>query len=210
MNISSNQSHALKIRKTAGEQALKAASDNTVYDPLEVAHALTDDICEQLRICAHTHSKIFDEDEFFLILVIASDPLIHGIRRHKYTAFPYLPQPRPQQTVFLFNKHTQACKRLWSLPNARTMAIISEMPYVAPEWTNTKYWCDAFFSHTFFNSIRKQHNISHLSEREYLDANRAELIKAGCNQLERKIADPFDFSKVAVEKVINKIEPLFS
>lgn len=193
-------------RKTAGEMSLKAASDNTVYDPLEVAHALTDDICEQLRICAHTHSKIFDEDEFFLILVIASDPLIHGIRRHKYTAFPYMPQPRPQQTVFLFNKATQSCKRLWALPNAKTMAIISEMPHVAPEWTNTKYWCDAFFAHTFFNSIRRQHNIHHLSEREYLDANRSELIKAGGNEFKGDTSDAFDFSKVAIQKVINKNE----
>lgn len=195
-------------RKTAGEMSLKAASDNTVYDPLEVAHALTDDICEQLRICAHTHSKIFDEDEFFLILVIASDPLIQGIRRHKYTAFPYLPQPRPQQTVFLFNKHTQSYKRLWALPNAKTMAIISEMIHVSPEWENTKIWCDAFFAHTFFNTIRKQHNISHLSEREYLNANRAELIKAGCNEVESDVSNPFDFSKVAVEKVVDKNKAL--
>lgn len=200
----------MKKRKTAGEMSLKAASDDTVYDPLEVAHALTDDICEQLRICAHTHSKIFDEDEFFLILVIASDPLIQLVRRHKYTAFPYMPQPRPQQTVFLFNKATQSCKRLWALPNAKTMAIISEMPYVAPEWTNTKYWCDAFFAHTFFNSIREQYGISHLSEREYLDAHRAELIQAGCNEIEIPSSDPFDFSKVAVQKIINKCEPLFA
>ena len=186
--------------------SLKASSDNTVYDPLEVAHALTDDICEQLRICAHAHSKTFDEDEFFLILVIASDPLIQLIRRHKYTAFPYMPQPRPQQTVFLFNKHTGTCKRLWALPNAKTMAIISEMEHVAPEWTNTKYWCDAFFAHTFFNSIRAQHKISHLSEREYLDANRAELIKAGCNEFEAPGSDAFDFSKISVQKVINKNE----
>jgi len=192
----------LAKRKTAGEMSLKAASDNTVYDPLEIAHALTDDICEQLRICAHDHSRIFDEDEFFLILVIASDPLIQGVRRHKYTAFPYLPQPRPQQTVFLFNKHTGNCKRLWALPNAKTMAIISEMFHVAPEWQATKFWCDAFFNHTFFNSIRKQYNISHLSEREYLNAHRAELIKAGCDEIKGDFSDPFDFSKIAVQKVI--------
>jgi hypothetical protein len=191
-------------RKTAGEMSLKAASDNTIYDPLEVAHALTDDICEQLRICAHAHSKIFDEDEFFLILVIASDPLIQGVRRHKYTAFPYLPQPRPQQTVFLFNKQTHNCRRLWSLPNAKTMAVISEMSYVAPEWQNTKLWCDAFFNHTFFHTIREQYGIDHLSEKEYLDMHRAELIKAGCNEVKTSSSDPFDFSKVAVEKVIDK------
>ena len=186
--------------------SLKAASDNTVYDPLEIAHALTDDICEQLRICAHNHSKIFDEDEFFLIMVIASDPLIQGIRRHKYTAFPYLPQPRPQQTVFLFNKFTGTCKRLWALPNAKTMAIISEMPHVASEWINTKYWCDAFFDHSFFNAIRKQYGIDHLSEREYLDAHRSELVDALSNDVKTPGADSFDFSKISVEKVINKNE----
>lgn len=196
-------------RKTAGELSLKAASDNTVYDPLEVAHALTDDICEQLRICADAHSKIFDEDEFFLILVIASDPLIHGIRRHKYTAFPYLPQPRPQQSVFLFNKKTQTCKRLWSLPNAKTMAIISEMLYVDSRWNETKLWCDAFFNQSFFHSIRALYGINHLSEREYLNAHRSELIQAGCNEIEGDLSDSFDFSKIAVEKVINQNESVF-
>lgn len=183
--------------------SLKAASDNTVYDPLEIAHALTDDICEQLKICAEAHSKIFDEDEFFLILVIASDPLIQGIRRHKYTAFPFLPKPRPQQSVFLFNKQTQKIKRLWSLPNAKTMAIISEMIYVDPKWTETKYWCSCFFNGTFFDAIRNQYDIDHLTESEYLNTHRAELVKARGDDIEGDLPDAFDFSKIAVQKVIN-------
>ena len=189
---------SLGTRPTAGELSLKAKADRTKYDMLEVAHALTDDIAQQLQICAQTHSKIFDEDEFFLVLVIAGDPLIHGVRRHKYTAFPYMPKPRPQQTVFLFNKKTQSCKRLWSLPDAKTMAIVSEMPYVAPQWQSTKFWCDCFFEGKFFDRIREQHNIDHLSESEYLNLHRAELIKAGCNEMEGFVADPFDFSKVSV------------
>lgn len=193
-------------RKTAGELSLKATSDKTIYDPLEVAHALTDDICEQLQICAEKHSKIFAEDEFFIILVIASDPLIQNVRRHKYTAFPYLPSPRPQQSVFLFNKPKQTFTRLWSLPNAKTMAIISEMSYVAPEWQETKFWCDCFFDHNFFSAIRKKYSISHLSEREYLNVHRAELIQAGCNEIKAPLANTFDFSKIAVEKVIDKNE----
>lgn len=206
-------------RKTAGELALKASSDNTKYDPLEIGHALTDDVMEQLKICAQRHKDVFDEDEYFLILVVAGDPLIKGIRRHKYAAFIHMPKPRPQQSCFLYNKVTGKIKRLWSLPDAKVMATISQMSYVDKKWRNTKGWCDAFFTGWlydkdtesiintdptyFFNYIRKQHDIKHLSESEYLDANREKLIKSGCQETNAVLSDPFDFSKVTIEKIVD-------
>jgi len=195
-------------RKTAGELSLKAKSDTTRYDPLEIGVALTDDICEQLQICAKRHYHIFDEDEYCLVLVIASDPLIAGVRRHKYYAYPYLPSPRPEQSVFLYNKINGNCKRLWSLPNAKVMAIISEMPYVDKRWTLTKFWSDSFFNGTFWQEIRDQHKISMLSEIEYLNANRSELIKAGCNEVKGDLPDTPYFPEVSVKKVVDKYEPI--
>jgi hypothetical protein len=190
-------------RKTAGEQSVKARSDTTKHDYLEVGYALTDDIIEQLQICAQAHDKIFDEDEYCLILIVAGDPLIKGIRRHKYAAFLYLPQPRPQQSVFLYNKNTQSMKRLWCMPDAKVMAIISEMKSVAPSWQKTKGWCDAFFDGRFFEHIRAEHGISMLSESEYLDVHRQELIKAGCKEREPTLPDPFDFSKIKIEHIVD-------
>lgn len=201
---------------TAGFKAHKARQDRTKYDPLEVGYALCDDVVNQLRICAMRHEKIFDEDEYFLGLFVASDPLIAGLRRHKYAAFLHMPLPRPNQSIYIYNKKTQVIKRLWTLPNALVMAQISSMGYIAPQWQKTKGWCDAFFygwaqsspenwinttpSH-FFNFIRKQHNISHLAEHEFLDANREELINSGCKIPQSNISEPFDFSKVFTEKV---------
>lgn len=192
-----------KERKTAGELSLKAASDNSIYDPLELGYAISDDVTKQLALCAERHYHIFDEKEFCLVLVIAKDPLLHNIRRHKYYAYPYLPSPRPGQSVFIYDKATGNCKRLWSLPEAKTMAIISEMPTVDTKWKETKYWCDSFFNHTFWESIRSQHQISLLSENEFLNANRAELVKAGCNESDIPLPDSFDFSKVSVKQVVN-------
>ena len=190
-------------RKTAGELSLKAASDSTKYDPLEIGHALTDDVVKQLYICAQNHEKLFEENEFFICLFIATDPLIKGVRRHKYAAFLHLPSPRPNQSCYLYNKSTQEIKRLWTLPNPLVMAKISEMPIVAPQWEMTKAWCDAFYDKNFWEYIRTQHNIKHLSEIEYLNANREELIKAGCKESESILTDPFDFSKVTIKKIIN-------
>ena len=206
-------------RKTAGELSLKAASDTTKYDPLEIGYALTDDVLEQLRICAERHEKIFDEEEYCIILIVASDPLIKGVRRHKYTGFLYLPMPRPQQSVFLYNKKTKLLKRLWSMPDAKVMAIISQMPTVAKKWEETQGWCKAFFygwqyqpqinkwintkpTH-FFEFIRSQHGIKMLSESEYLNANREKLIQSGCQEIESSFTDPFDFSKVTIDKIID-------
>lgn len=213
-------------RQTAGELSLKAATDKTKYDPLEVGHALTDDVVEQLRICAERHEKIFDEIEYCLILVIAGDPLIKGVRRHKYTAFPYLPKPRPQQSVYLYNKITKSMKRLWSMPDAKVMATISEMPTVAEKWKNTRAWSKAFFHGWqyisendtwinktptyFFDFIRHQHDIKMPSEKEYLDANREKLIQAGCQELLSRPSDPFDFSKIAINKIVDTADPIIN
>lgn len=190
-------------RLTGGELDHKCSLDKTKYDPLEVGYALTNDILDQLYECAEKHDRIFDEDEYFLVLIIAYDPLIKHLRRHKYYAFPFLPSPRPQQVVFLYNKVTQKIKRLWSLPDAKVMATISEMGYVAPLWSNTKGWCDAFFSGDFYSFIRRQHNICHLSESEYLDLHREEFLKAGAKESPSSAPEPFDFSKIKIDHIVD-------
>jgi hypothetical protein len=190
------------LRKTAGELSLKASQDKTKYDLLEVGHELCKDVLGQLYICAHKHCPIFDMDEFCVILVVAGDPLIKGVRRHKYYAFPFLPMPRPQQSVFLYNKAFDSFKRLWSLPDAKVMAIISEMNYVSKQWEKTKSWCDAFYRHDFYDVIRRQNNISVPTESEFLNAHREELIQAGCKEIDSSFSEPFDFSKIAIEKII--------
>lgn len=190
-------------RKTAGENCIKASKDEHIYDPLDIGYALTDNVGKQLQICADIHESIFDENEYFLVLLVVGDPLLKNIRRHKYCALLYLPQPRPQQTVFLYNKISKSIRRLWCLPDARVMAIISEMPNVSPKWIRTKRWVDSFYSGTFFQDIRKEHNISHLCEKEYLDSNREKLIEAGCKYPNSLVSKPFDFTKIKTNQVID-------
>lgn len=194
-------------RKTVGAQAVKARSDTTKYDPLEVAHALTNDIITQLEICGERHAPIFDEEEYCLVLIVASDPLIAGVRRHKYAALLYLPKPRPQQSVFLYNKKTRVIKRLWSMPDAKVMATISEMSYVDPKWQKTKAWCDAFFRGDFHPFIRHQYGISMLSEKEYLELNREKLIQSGGQPVDPGFTEAFDFSKITTNQVIESNIP---
>jgi len=190
-------------RKTAGEQSLKALSDNSHYDPLEVGEALCKDVIAQAFICARTHEKIFDEPEFFVCLFIAGDPLLHNLKRHKYAAFLYLPSPRPEQVCFLYNKTTQKLKRLWSLPNAKVMACISEAGYVNSKWRNTKVWCDAFYAGQFWETIRSQNNFNHLSEIEYIRLHREELIKSGAKDVDPSLTDAFDFDKIAIKQIVD-------
>jgi hypothetical protein len=207
-------------RKTAGELSLQASSDITKYDYLEVGHALTDDIGTQLMICAERHRNIFNEDEYCVGYVIAGDPLIKNVMRRKFFAMLYLPSPRPNQAVFLYNKSKdQITKRLWVLPPADVMAMLSERSFVDKQYLTMKAWSDAFFhswsfdeqakgwiNNTptyFFDFIRKQHGITMLSEKEYLNAHREELIKAGCKDTETIPSEAFDFSKITIEKIVD-------
>lgn len=192
-----------KKRKTAGELSLKARGDSTIYDSLEVGHALTDDIMQQIKLCIESHYNKIDEPEFCVVMVLADDPLIKGVLRRKFYAWPYLPKPRPRQSVFLYRKSDDRLIRLWVLPDALTMATASEMVSVSPQWQTMKQWSDAFFAGKFFEFIRSQHGITLESESEYLQANREKLIKAGCQEVTSTVSDPFDFSKIAVNQVVN-------
>lgn len=203
------QGHKFKRKETVGEQALKAMADETKYDSLEVGHALTEDIAKELEICVRRHNPIFDEKEYCVGYLLATDPLIKGVMRRKFFAMLYLPSPRPNQAVFLYNKtFDRFTKRLWVLPNAMTMAELSESPIVDKQWQSMKAWSDAFFNGTFWQFIRKEAGIDMLSELEYLHANREKLVKSGCKESKSLPSEAFDFSKIATEKVIYPQVPL--
>lgn len=197
-------------RQTAGELSVKASCDTTRYDALDVGHALTEDIAKELVECARRHNPIFNENQYCIGYVIASDPLIHNLMRRKFFAMLYLPSPRPNQAVFLYNKAMDRFeKRLWVLPNPATMAELSEMTYVDKAYRTMKSWCDAFYDGTFWQFIRKQHDIDMLSEIEYLNVNREKLIKSGCKESTSSRREPFDFSKIATTKqVANSEQPV--
>ncbi len=196
-------------RISAGELSKKAATDTTKYNAIEVGHALAEDIEKQLRIAIESHKSIIDENEFCVIMVIASDPLIHNLKRRKFYCWPYLPKPRPNQSVFLYNKQLdKITKRLWILPSSMVMAELVELPIVDKRYHTMQAWSMAFFKGTFWDYVRHDQNISMPSEKEYFLANREKLIKAGCKIPNARNTEPFDFSKVAIEKVIDTKEAM--
>lgn len=201
----------MKKHITAGEKAQKALQDTTKYDPLDIGHAVNHDIETQFRITIDRHNPIFDEKEYCLGYILAGDPLIKTLVRRKFFALLYLPSPRPNQAVFLYNKgKDQITKRLWVLPNAWQMAKLSSATTVPKEYKTMKAWSDAFFNGTFWKFIRDMHKIDMLSEIEYLKANREKLIQAGCKEVDPSFSEPFDFSKVSAYKVVDSGEPISS
>lgn len=189
-------------RQTAGEKALKAASDTTKYDSMEMAHGLTESIVANLIECTQKHDSIFAEEEYCVVLQLANDPLIQNLKRRKFYGWPYLPKPRPNQAVFLYNKITGDIKRLWVLPEAETMIALYRKTNVYDCWKTMRLWSEAFFDGCFWETIRKQHDISMLSESEYLDAHREELVKAMGKDVESSSSESFDFGKVMSYEVV--------
>lgn len=197
--------------KVASELSRKALSDTTRYDAKEIGHAQLDDIERGLRECIELHRNIIDEPEFCIVFVLAKDPLIHNLTRRKFYAWPYLPSPRPDQSVFLYNKGLdRITKRLWVMPKAEVMAELATK-FVTDEIDQRQQaWCIAFFKGTFWDYIRHEHKINMPSEREFFLAHRDELLKAGCKLPDANFSDAFDFSKIAIEKVVDTQEPAFN
>jgi hypothetical protein len=225
------------MHQTAGEISNKLRKDTTKYDALEVGHAMTDDIMPHIRQCIENHKTIIDEPEFCIVMLIAKDPLIEGVTRRKFYAWPYLPKPRPNQAVFLYNKALdKITKRLWVLPSDVVMAELHSLHHVAKPYRTMKAWSDAFYkgwkyvkskSHglvvgrdpvegKFYNSdpfhfwkfVRKDQGIDMPSEHEYFLQHREELIKAGCQVPDAGISEAFDFSKIQIKKVVDAPAPV--
>lgn len=209
-------------RKTVGELVNQTIRDSTKYDAIEVGHELTKDVMEQIEICVNRYIDIFDEPVFCVVMLLAEDNLLPNIMRRKFYGSLFLPKPRPRQLVMYYNKFSHKITRLWSLPDAMTMAVIDEMATVDEKWRLTKQWVRWFyeswkltgldqnkFKYTnknptaFFKHIRDQHKITLESEKEFLDSNREKLIKSGCKLPHPGHTDPFDFSKIKIEHIID-------
>ena len=195
----------MSIRLAAGELSAKAQKDATDYNALELGHAITDGVLEELRACREIYNKLFDENEYCIVRVIADDCLISTLKRYKYYGWLYLPSPRPDQTVFLYNKSLDMfTKCLWALPSAARMAQLGTTSCIVPkEYQRMQAWSVAFFKGTFWEYIRHEHKIDMLSEHEFFLAHREELIKAGCKVPDAGFSEAFDFSKVQIEKIID-------
>jgi hypothetical protein len=199
-------------RHTAGYLSKKAKEDSTNYNLIEIGHAIVDGIHEELRKCREIYNLKFNEDEYCLVRQCANDCLITNVKRYKYFGYLYLPSPRPDQTVFLYNKPLDIItKRLWTLPSAARMAQLAVTTSPVPEnYQEMQAWSIAFFKGKFWEFIRWQHKIDMLSESEYLTQHRDELIKAGCKLPYSPFSEPFDFSKIGIKQVVDTQETILT
>ena len=206
------------MRISAGELSRKALADTTKYDALEVGHAMTEDIDKQLDICIENHLNKVDEsgvypwrqlDQFTVVKQDAEDPIIKNLIRRKFYCCPFLPSPRPDQSVFLYRRSEgRIVKRLWVLPNDMVMAELASLAVVDRRYKTMQAWSVAFFERKFWEYVRYESGTTMLSQHEYLSKHREELIQAGCKLLDPDYSQPFDFDKIHIEKVIDTQEAL--
>lgn len=193
------------VRVTAGELSKKALDDTTKYDSREVGHAMADDIEIHLYESIQKHKHIINENEFCVVMIISKDPLIKNLIRRKFYCWPYLPKPRPNQAVFLYDKRLdKIVKRLWVLPSDMVMAELAGTNVIVHKRYETmQAWSVAFFKGSFWEYIRHEHKINMPSEHEYFLQHREKLIEAGCKIPDSSYAEPFDFDKIAIEKIVD-------
>ncbi len=207
-----------KTRVSAGELSRKALADTTKYDAREVGHAMAEDIEKHLEECIQKHLDYVDAtgehsfaqlDEFCVVMVIAKDNLIKNVIRRKFYCSPFLPSPRPNQAVFLYSKASgRIVKRLWVLPSDMVMAELAELAIVDKRYKTMQAWSVAFFEGKFWEYVRYESGTKMVSQQEYLSQHREELVQAGCKLFDADYAQPFDFDKVSIEKVIDTQEAL--
>lgn len=189
---------------TAGEAEKKIREDRTVYKAMEVAEAACHDIMQQVEICADTHHHIIDEPEFFVVMLLGDDSVLKTVTRRKFYAYPFLPSPRPNQSVWAYYKKSKSLQFLWALPEPMTMAALSTMTAVDPAYRNMKMWSDWFYSGRFSHYVREFFHKQHwVTEKQYLRAHSAKFIEAMKNRDSRLGADTTNSLDVDVQKLID-------
>jgi len=188
----------MEERKTAGELAQQALKDDTKYDPLELAYGVRKEVAEGFQESVKIYSSKIEENEFCAVMVLANDPLLVNLKRRKFYCWPWLPSPRPNQTVLLYNKALDKfTKRLWVLPDARAMAILANPDLNVQNHHKTmQMWSLAFYKGIFWEYIRAQHDIKMLSQEEYFKLHSKELAKAKIDNPELFVTDAINFSEL--------------
>lgn len=205
-----SEKQAKRQRKTAGELSREVQADRTKYDAREVGHAMADDIEKHLYESAQKHRSIINEPEYCVVMVLAKDNMIKNVIRRKFYCWPYLPKPRPNQAVFLYNKGLdRITKRLWVLPSDMVMAELAGTNIIVDRrYATMQAWSVAFFKGTFWEYIRHEHHINMPSEHEYFLQHRQELIDAGCKLPGPNDTEAFDFSKIQIDNVVDTVKPV--
>lgn len=188
--------------ETAGVLANRALA-NDDEDAWDMARTWTKDILSEVWKCVDHAKKNCPDPEFCVVMLYARDCVIKNAIRRKFYAWPWMPQPRPSQSVWLYRKSSDDIQGLWCLPEAYSMARLSEDISIPKEYHNMSAWCRSFFSGTFSQDIRKQAGIDLLTEEEYTRKFHPELLKTGKTSVNDSLfsgADPFDFSKPFVKQ----------
>lgn len=210
----------MQERKTVGQIYQDCLTDSTRYDPLEVGHEITDRMAAELNKCVEKHLDILDVPEFCVGMLICDDNIVNNVKRIKYYAWPFLPEPRPRQTVFWYRRSTDQLTRIWSLPDAKTMAHLASMQAVSKEWMLSKFWVDTLYQwfnglvtglqpYYFYEVIRRQTGCKMLSEKEHVAqlVNSGQKASSSCHdQIDTLFPETFDAFKPFESKVVHPNE----
>jgi len=189
--------------QTAGELLTTASRDSSTYDTRDLAGEWTKTVIDEVWKCVDAHKGKCEDEEFCVVMVYADDCLLANVIRRKFYAWPFLPKPRPRQTVWLYNMKSDYIQMLWALPDARKLAQLSTFGDPEMKFGRMAKWSDYFYSGKFHDHIRKEHSINLLNEGEFLEAHREELIKTVPDESGAGLTDTFDVFKPFKSKIVD-------
>lgn len=189
-------------KKTIGELSAQASRDTNSYCAFDVADEVVKDIEAQVWECISRHKELFDGD-FCVVMLIASDPLLKNMVRRKFYAWPFLPKPRTSQTVWYYYSKADEIKGLWCLPSSDALATLSVIIQVDPAYRKMQRWANLFYTTNFWKEIRKESNISMLSEEEHLEVIRKEGTHSLSDDVSPDFTNPIDSMRFDTQQVVD-------
>jgi hypothetical protein len=194
-------------RQTAGELSKKALSDTTVYNATEVGQAMVEDIEKHLYDAVKNYIDKIDQEKFCVVMLIGKDLLLTNLIRRKFYCWPFLPKPRPNQAVFLYEKSKdKITKCLWILPCDAAMSELASLTAVHKKYKNMQKWSKAFFDGKFWDTIRNESRIDLKSEYECLQELMRENSNLRLDMMSFRDAEVDISQEIAVGEINNSMQ----
>jgi len=166
--------------ETPTQLVKRSLLDPTKVDTMEVGEAMVESLDQELIDCIERGKKNLSDPSFAIVQILKKDRFFqNGIKRiFLYSAF--LPKPTFDQAVWIYDRRSDKCTFMWSIPDRECAAMLSALISVDKNWKRTADWCKSLYKNPqeLIDQRRKETKVFLETEKEYLQSHSEELTRA--------------------------------
>lgn len=165
---------------TPSEILRRSLYDPTKVKSMEVAREMVNTVEQELIDCIERGKKKLSDPSFAVVQLTKKDYFFQNGLKREFLFSAFLPKPTFDQAVWVYDRRTDKCTFMWSIPDRECAASLCEMISVSKEWKRSADWCKMLYKdpQLIIDRRRAETKIDLETEKEYLELHREELTRA--------------------------------